>query len=175
VDALTQLAENALKEAIRDYDNVQAESDRLAIQAVPEIPVASSAVQSPPRGRQVANAITAKEAVSLGGSNRFAPSINTSAGSVGGARGNPNSAEATEVINRLKSELAVSKSVQTELSADTTDLQGDLRKAYREIVSLQNNLKESQMIVQELEETKKFTLANWKRPKPHCTKRKRKN
>ena len=155
VDALTQLAENALKEAIRDYDNLETESDRLAIQAVPEIPVASSVVQSsPPRGRQVANAITAKEAVSLGGSNRFAPSINTNAGSVGGARGNPNSVEATEVINRLKSELALSKSVQTELSADTTDLQGDLRKAYREIVSLQNNLKESQMIVQELEETK---------------------
>ena len=66
----------------------------------------------------------------------------------------PKSSEPTEVINRLKSELAVSKSVQTELSADTADLQGDLRKAYREIVSLQNNLKESQLIVQELETTK---------------------
>ena len=33
-----------------------------------------------------------------------------------------------EVINRLKSELATSKSVQSELSADTADMQGDLGK-----------------------------------------------
>ena len=42
---------------------------------------------------------------------------------------------------------------QTELSEDTATMQTDLRKAYREIVSLQANLKESQMMV-ELERTR---------------------
>ncbi len=154
VDTLSRLSDNAVSEAIRDYSNVQAESDRLAIQAVPILPVASSVAQYSSTGRQVANAITSKEAVALGGSSRFAPSISTNAGTVEGSRRDSSSMETADVINRLKSELAVSKSVQTELSADTTDLQGDLRKAYREIVSLQNNLKESQMIVEELEETK---------------------
>ena len=44
--------------------------------------------------------------------------------------------------------------MQTELSEDTATMQTDLRKAYREIVSLQANLKESQMMVEELERTR---------------------
>ena len=60
----------------------------------------------------------------------------------------------SEVIDRLKNELATSKSIQSELSADTAGLQGDLRKAYREIVTLQASLKESQMLVDELETTR---------------------
>jgi chromosome segregation ATPase len=155
VDALGSLSNNALTEAMREYSSVQAESNHLAIQAVPEVPSTTSPkVQYSPKARQVANVIKAKEAVSFGGSNRFAPSIQSSAGSVRGNRENPDSEESSVVINRLKSELAVSKSVQTELSVDTSDLQGDLRKAYREIVSLQNNLKDTQLIVEELEQTK---------------------
>ena len=52
-------------------------------------------------------------------------------------------------------ELESSKSFQTELSADSAELQSDLRKAYREIVSLQNNLSESKLMIEELENTKK--------------------
>jgi chromosome segregation ATPase len=60
-----------------------------------------------------------------------------------------------EVISRLMTELESSKSFQTELSADSAELQSDLRKAYREIVSLQNNLSESKLMIEELENTKK--------------------
>ena len=155
IDALDSLSNNALSEAVREYSSVQTESNQLAIQAVPEIPsTISTKVQYSPKARQVANVIKSKEAVGFGGSSRFTPSIQSSAGSVMANRVDPNSEETSVVINRLKSELAVSKSVQTELSADTSDLQGDLRKAYREIVSLQNNLKDTQLIVEELEQTK---------------------
>jgi len=88
-------------------------------------------------------------------SNRFAPSIRSSVGQVGAeplAGGLDQ--ESQDVIRRLKNELAASKSVQTELSADTAGLQGDLRKAYREIVSLQSNLKESQLMVDELDKSR---------------------
>jgi len=155
IDALSSLSNNALTEAVRSFSSLQAESTQLAIRAVPDVPSYTSSSDSySPQSRQVANVIKAKEAVAIGNASRFPPSIQSSAGMVSGMRNNPNSQEATEVINRLKSELAVSKSVQTELSADTSDMQGDLRKAYREIVSLQNNLKETQLIVEELEETK---------------------
>ena len=58
------------------------------------------------------------------------------------------------MIRKLKAELENSKSVQTELSTDTANLQSDLRRAYREIVSLQSSLRESEMMVDELEKTK---------------------
>ena len=58
------------------------------------------------------------------------------------------------MIEKLRSELESSKTVQTELSKDSADLNSDLRKAYREIVSLQTNLKESQLLIQELEKNK---------------------
>jgi len=155
VNALSGLSENALSEAMNAYSNIQIESNELVVKAVPSPPSVSGPrrVSSTQVG-QVADAIKSKEAVPLRSSNRFSPAIDSDAAFVQVPNSSPKSSEPTEVINRLKSELAVSKSVQTELSADTADLQGDLRKAYREIVSLQNNLKESQLIVQELETTK---------------------
>ena len=155
VNALSGLSENALSEAMNSYSVIQIESNELVVKAVPSPPSVSSPRTVPStQNAQVANAIKAKEAVPLRSSNRFSPAIDSDAAFVQVQKSSPKSSEPTEVINRLKSELAASKSVQTELSADTADLQGDLRKAYREIVSLQNNLKESQLIVQELETTK---------------------
>ena len=154
ISALSSLSQNADKEALLAYSNIQKESDRLVAKALPDAPVSSELPRYSSKAEQVTNAINAKEAVTLDGSRRFSPSIDTSAGSVLANSQQRNAEEASEVINRLKSELAVSKSVQSELSADTSDLQGDLRKAYREIVSLQNNLKESELIIRELEETK---------------------
>ena len=60
-----------------------------------------------------------------------------------------------DLITKLRRELDDSKNFQTELSADSAELKSDLRKAYREIVSLQTNLKESKMIVDELENSKR--------------------
>jgi chromosome segregation ATPase len=155
VNALSGLSENALSEAMNSYSNIQIESNELVVKAVPSPPSVSNPRRvSSTQTSQVADAIKAKEAVPLRSSDRFSPAIDSDAAFLQVQKSSPKSSEPTEVINRLKSELAVSKSVQTELSADTADLQGDLRKAYREIVSLQNNLKESQLIVQELETTK---------------------
>jgi chromosome segregation ATPase len=63
-------------------------------------------------------------------------------------------AEDVEVIEKLRSELESSKTVQTELSKDSAELKSDLRKAYREIVSLEATLKESKLLIDELEKNK---------------------
>ena len=62
--------------------------------------------------------------------------------------------EDVEVIEKLRSELESSKTVQTELSKDSAELKSDLRKAYREIVSLEATLKESKLLIDELEKNK---------------------
>ena len=123
-------------------------------QFLQHLKLATVEVLTHPKSQQVANVIKAKEAVALGSSGRFSPSINTDAGFVQVRSEQNNGYESSEIIDRLKTELATSKSVQSELSADTADMQGDLRKAYREIVSLQNNLKETQMLARSLEESK---------------------
>ena len=64
------------------------------------------------------------------------------------------------IIAKLRKELDYSKNFQSELSADSAELKSDLRKAYREIVSLQTNLKESQLIINELENSKKSLYRN---------------
>ena len=83
-------------------------------------------------------------------SSRFSPTVDTSAGLVRAKTDQISGDEPSDVISRLKSELAVSKSVQTELSVDTADMQSDLRKAYREIVSLRSRLGESEQLSDEL-------------------------
>ena len=69
-------------------------------------------------------------------------------------RSNASEIDGVDVIEKLRTELKSSKNVQAELSLDSAELQSDLRKAYREIVSLQANLKESQQLITELEKTK---------------------
>ena len=140
LDALVKLSQNAQSDALSGLNTLLSESNELFRSAVPSAPVnpPSSIVVRPPEPR-----------------NRFAPSIRSSAGQIGAepVEGGLDE-ESQEVIRRLKNELAASKSVQSELSADTAGLQGDLRKAYREIVSLQANLNESQMMVEELENSR---------------------
>ena len=141
LDALVKLSQNAQSDAMSGLNTLLSESNELVRSAVPSAPVnpRSSIVARPPDPR----------------TNRFAPSIRSSVGQVGAepVEGVLDE-ESQEVIRRLKNELAASKSVQSELSADTAGLQGDLRKAYREIVSLQANLNESQMMVEELENSR---------------------
>ena len=154
VDALRSLSQNAISDATKSYSSIQTESNLLASQAVPSAPSSSKGKSgNSSKFMQVTNAINAKEAIPLGQSGRFSPSINTSAAVVQFNKDDSDSYESSEIINRLKSELTNSKSVQNELSADTADMQVDLRKAYREIVSLQNNLKETQMLARGLEES----------------------
>ena len=140
LDALVQLSQNAQSDALSGLNTLLSESNELVRMADPSgtlNPRSNVAVRPQPR------------------SDRFSPSIRSSVGQVGAepVEGGLDP-ESREVIRRLKNELAASKSVQTELSADTAALQGDLRKAYREIVSLQSNLQESQLMVTELDKSR---------------------
>ena len=140
LDALVQLSQNAQSDALSGLNTLLSESNELVRMAAPSgtlNPRSNVAVRPQPR------------------SDRFSPSIRSSVGQVGAepVEGGLDP-ESREVIRRLKNELAASKSVQTELSADTAALQGDLRKAYREIVSLQSNLQESQLMVAELDKSR---------------------
>ena len=150
-NALAQLLESASQDLRSGLNTLSADSDDLLASAVPTAPVQAkpAPVPSTQTARGVVAAIQSNEAVPLSTADRFGPTIESSVAEVGQEAGSD------EMIQRLQIELAASKSVQTELSADTSDLQGDLRKAYREIVSLQANLKESQMMVEELERTRK--------------------
>jgi len=141
LDALVKLSQNAQSDALSGLNTLLSESNELVRLAVPAAPVS-------PRSTIIARQPEPRI-------NRFAPSIRSSVGQVGvdPVVGGLDE-ESQEVIRRLKNELAASKSVQTELSADTAGLQGDLRKAYREIVSLQANLNESQMMVDELDKSR---------------------
>ena len=141
LDALVKLSQNAQSDALTGLNTLLSESSELVRSAVPSAPVnpRTSIVVRPPEPR----------------TNRFAPSIRSSVAQVGAEPfEGVLDEESQDVIRRLKNELAASKSVQSELSADTAGLQGDLRKAYREIVSLQANLNESQMMVKELENSR---------------------
>jgi predicted nucleic acid-binding Zn-ribbon protein len=141
LDTLVKLSQNAQSDALSGLNTLLSESNELVGLAVPSAPIS-------PRSD-----IAARQP--LPRSNRFAPSIRSSVGQVGAkpVAGGLDQ-ESQDVIRRLKNELAASKSFQTELSADTSGLQDDLRKAYREIVSLQSNLKESQLMVDELDKSR---------------------
>ena len=67
---------------------------------------------------------------------------------------------ADDTILMLRQELVNSRNLQSELSVDSASLKADLRKAYREIVALQNNLTESQAIINELEQSKQSFYKN---------------
>ena len=150
-NALAQLLDSASQDLRSGLNTLVADSDELLASAMPAAPVQAKPAPLPSTqtGRGVVAAIQSNEAVPLPTADRFGPTIESSVAQVGQEPGSD------EMIQRLQIELAASKSVQTELSADTSDLQSDLRKAYREIVSLQANLKESQMMVEELERTRK--------------------
>ena len=106
-------------------------------------------------GRKISSIIQAREALPLRNSNVENDNINLTSSPQFGKLSTPNIADEDDIISKLRKELNDSKDFQTELSADSSELKSDLRKAYREIVSLQTNLKESKMIVEELENSKR--------------------
>ena len=102
----------------------------------------------------------AVKAIDEGGSgSRFKPSILSEGADIGSARqtatGQRSSASSLE---ELRAKLASSYNLQVALSEDTEKLQSDLRRAYREIVSLQTSVKESERLVNELEESRMALL-----------------
>ena len=157
VDAVASLSQKALADAIEAYIGLQSDTNALLSDAVPSLPKATnvenkSFSSSPSTVRSKVN--TADKEVPLNLSNRFTPSIETNAGSVRLKNEPVVGDDPSDVITRLKTELATSKSVQSELSADTADMQSDLRKAYREIVSLRSRLGESEQLSNELQRSR---------------------
>ena len=110
-------------------------------------------------GRKISSVIRANEPLPLRQS--FIPKNNASLpDSATFAQTTVNSDGDDGIIAQLRKELDNSKNFQTELSADSAELKSDLRKAYREIVSLQTNLKESKLIINELENAKRSLYNN---------------
>ena len=167
MDALTSLSNSLIGDVTRSYGEVESESGILAQKAIPNAPsIGKGGASFSTKAEEISRAINSTEAIPLDGPSRFAPSIRTDAGVVSKNKLENTNAESSEIINKLRSELAASKSVQSELSADTADLQGDLRKAYREIVSLQTSLQETQMLAKELQDSKNslWNTDNGERP-----------
>ena len=167
MDALTSLSNSLIGDVTRSYGEVESESGMLAQKAIPNAPsIGKGGASFSTKAEEISRAINSTEAIPLDGASRFAPSISTDAGVVSKNKLENTNAESSEIINKLRSELAASKSVQSELSADTADLQGDLRKAYREIVSLQTSLQETQMLAKELQDSKNslWNTDNGERP-----------
>ena len=154
--ALEQLSSNAIRDAQTGYNMLIREVDATRVApAPPSVPVVTAPAPPVPvteTGKNLASVIQANEAVSLTGES-IGSSIQSNAGEVRPSSQAPSN-PSDDMIRRLRAELADSKNMGTELSTDTANLQSDLRKAYREIVSLQTNLRESEMMVSELETTK---------------------
>ncbi len=106
-------------------------------------------------GRKISSVIRANEALPLRQSSLSTNKPNLPKSANFAQLSASKDGEDGDVIAQLRKELNDSKNFQTELSADSAELKSDLRKAYREIVSLQTNLKESQLIIDELENSKR--------------------
>jgi chromosome segregation ATPase len=155
MDAVAILSQKALSDSIESYLSLQSESNNLLSKALPLVPAAQPKNNLNSLRTNSSSPIVSKVSSSTTGapmnlSSRFSPTVDTSAGFVRAKTDQISGDEPSDVISRLKSELAVSKSVQTELSVDTADMQSDLRKAYREIVSLRSRLGESEQLSDEL-------------------------
>jgi chromosome segregation ATPase len=153
-EALSKLMESARNDAKFGMKSLVKESEDFMTRIAPTPPISQPVAPKTSVGRNVASVIQSREAMSLSSSDRFSPSINAS----------PNiltkplpvstiSGNGTQ-ISKLETELAASKNLQTELSEDTAQMQIELRRAYRDIVSLKSNLDESQQMVQALERSK---------------------
>lgn len=157
LEALNQLLANASADAVSGFNTLIRQSEAIeVVDSSPSIPViVDNSVPGPvtATGKNLAAVIKSNEAVEFGDQGKLDSSIQSGAGEVLSAN-EPRPSAADDMIRKLRAELESSKSVQTELSTDTANLQSDLRKAYREIVSLQSSLKESEMMVTELQNTK---------------------
>ena len=156
LEALSTMSSGLSKDFNYEVSLLTDQVDEKALSSVPVPPVQTSrAKPTTSMGRKISSVIQAREALPLRHSNTLSSNINLSKTSEFGKLSSPSPGNEDDLISKLRRELDNSKSFQTELSADSAELKSDLRKAYREIVSLQTNLKESKMIVDELENSKR--------------------
>ncbi len=129
-----------------------------AVKAIRESPSVSTPTSS--IGRKIASVISADRPVAFDRSSLAGPSFSELPYENYQSATTLTNSSDQDLILSLRKELANSKSLQSELSIDSASLKADLRKAYREIVALQNNLQESQSLINELEQTKQNFYKN---------------
>ena len=157
LNALSVMINGVSKDFAYEYSLLAKSTRDVSASLIPEPPVSAPLpANTVSVSRSVSSALNSINPSRASAGDRFAPTIRPSDSRLSPATSKSLSAgDDKEVISRLMTELESSKSFQTELSADSAELQSDLRKAYREIVSLQNNLSESKLMIEELENTKK--------------------
>ncbi|MEK9773541.1 MAG: hypothetical protein VW576_08230, partial [Opitutae bacterium] len=156
LEAISTMASGLSKDFSYEIASLDAQADEKLAQNLPAPPEKTTKVQpTTSLGRKISSVIQAREALPLRHSQKIGNKVQQSTPSQFGNLSPNSNADDDGVLARLRKELDDSKSFQTELSADSAELKSDLRKAYREIVSLQTNLKESQLIIDELENAKK--------------------
>lgn len=134
----------------------QVSQSRLTGENTKESPPKSDvAISSGPR--EITDAV---KAIDEGASaSRFKPSILAEGVDIGSARQTASDRRSSaSSLEGLRTKLASSHNLQVALSEDTEMLQSDLRRAYREIVSLQTSVNESERLVSELEESRMALL-----------------
>jgi chromosome segregation ATPase len=157
LNALSVMINGVSKDFAYEYSLLAKSTRDVSASLIPEPPVSEPLpAETVSVSRSVSSALNSINPSRASAGDRFVPTIRPSDSRLSPATSKSLSAgDDKEVISRLMNELESSKSFQTELSADSAELQSDLRKAYREIVSLQNNLSESKLLIEELENSKK--------------------
>ena len=156
LEALSTMSSGMSKDLNYEVSLLTDQVDEKVLSSAPVPPVQTArAKPTTSLGRKISSVIQAREALPLRHSNTLGSNINLSKTPEFGKLSSPSPGDEDDLITKLRRELDDSKNFQTELSADSAELKSDLRKAYREIVSLQTNLKESKMIVDELENSKR--------------------
>jgi chromosome segregation ATPase len=177
INALSKMVDGVIEDFVFETDNILSKLEHTPSIALPpsnepktrEINIVKRSDQAPSAqpttsiGRRIAAVIQADQPMAFGSS--FSEKADLS--SIDGNKQNSakfsldgGNLSADDTILMLRQELVNSRNLQSELSVDSASLKADLRKAYREIVALQNNLTESQAIINELEESKQSFYKN---------------
>ncbi len=161
LEALSTMSSGLVKDFSYEVSTLDSQADASFDQQLPTPPNATTkTVPVTSVGRKISSVIQAREALPLRHSGMIGKKVELSEPKDFGSLASASYQDEDGMIAKLRKELDDSKNFQSELSVDSAELKSDLRKAYREIVSLQTNLKESQLIINELENSKKSLYRN---------------
>ena len=161
LEALSTMSSGLVKDFSYEVSTLDSQAEASFAQRLPTPPNATSkTVPVTSVGRKISSVIQAREALPLRHSGMIGKKVELTQPKDFGSLATASYQDEDGMIAKLRKELDDSKNFQSELSADSAELKSDLRKAYREIVSLQTNLKESQLIINELENSKKSLYRN---------------
>jgi chromosome segregation ATPase len=161
LEALSTMSSGLVKDFSYEVSSLDSQAEASFAQRLPSPPNATSkTVPVTSVGRKISSVIQAREALPLRHSGMIGKKVELSEPKDFGSFASASYQDEDGMIAQLRKELDDSKNFQSELSVDSAELKSDLRKAYREIVSLQTNLKESQLIINELENSKKSLYRN---------------